>query len=1058
MYNILRMLLLLVISAQHMSQVPLCPASCMVCSEDAVICQRLTKIIVAPNTTQALLLTEGSISTVQPASLSELSNITVIGLSHNNISELARESFRNLPFLHTLLLDHNLLNSESLQGGALMNLTQLQVLTLGHNIISMIQGGWFKGAKALQSLTLEGNLLTSLDSGSFPLNDLRELRNLDLSDNLIQHVDRNRNRLSSAPVDAFSYLTWLTNLNLDLNSWNCSCQLLELADFLSTFIQQPDKILYNGRRMVCASADNPAVTTVLELTDANCVPSNQNITVHIEPRASVTPQLYARDLAITAVICFIGGVGLTLLIVLIYYQVSRKKKMKESKRLKEQEEGSSSTANHCVNHLDVRERRRDVFLQENSRQQWNKDAMTLDTWANEPGDQFRFRTDENSGCFSCPDCSSDAPQLNPVRRENRMNGGIEAKVDRERRKIRRISDEEGKRTEVQHRILNRDTPNKFVFQENTNSSSYPQSEAFSQRAEILPACKNGRNVNNHRTHAEVKIKGYESLRCESCHRTYRAEQDMRQRKIGTNPGDFALPNGFSSQYRLNERGRNAHNHSDMMKNTELKRVIRNVSFDLQSSRTLEEGNSQIEDKREEEVIRDKRKRREKRQKVQSSRLVKVKLNLNPLRKSKVHPRKKIEQGPLEKSSSKKSKEKRTDGKECEEKKEKGKSSEKKMRKSCKTETLTEDGNKEEEVGGEEGQKSQTLSEKTTSKSDNSNQKSTEESRYPENNQSVQSSSAADQSGSAIVSGHGQSLLGNKYQGAGLTLGSAQHSSTNLSLLGSAGSQLNGSSLSLQGGNFLLSTLASGSKLLFPRGPAPSIAFSGPNMASSGAPDMLSRQAAGGVLSAANPFHVSATPQTGGAPLNLAANPGVNPAAVQSASQSPMLPDSAPLVAKPKPEPAQGQVIQNAGLHQLSVEPQAPTTKENLPASQDCMSEDAPKRLEPVSTVENISISNSQAETRNVPVGTMVDISVGVVAQTEVPAVERYGASMQEAGISGVSVPGISTESESSTAAALLQQEYLPEEGGSPSLRRKLRLVLPEKTSSRPLTALERKIR
>lgn len=699
--------------------------------------------------------------------------------------------------------------------------------------------------------------------------------------------------------------------------------------------------------------------------------------------------------------------------------------MKESKRLKEQEGGSSSTANHRVNHLDVREMRRDVFLQENSRQQWNKDAVTLDTWANEPRDQFRFRTDENGGCFSCADCSSDAPQLNPMRRENRMNGGIEAEVDRERRKIRRIPDEEGKRTEVQHRILNRDTPNKFVFQENTNSSSYPQSEAFNQRAEILPARKNGRNVNNHRTHAEVKIKGYESLRCESCHRTYRAEQDMRQRKIGTNPGDFALPNGFSSQYRLNESGRNAHNHSDMMKNTELRKVIRNVSFDLQSSRTLEEGNSQIEDKREEDVIRDKRKRREKRQKVQSSRLVKVKLNLNPLRKSKVHPRKKNEQGPLEKSSSKKSKEKRKDGKEREEKEEKGKSSKKKIGKSSKIETSAEVGIKEEEVGGEEGQKSQTPSEKTTSKSDNNDQKSTEDSRYPENNQSVQSSSAADQSGSTIVSGHGQSLLGNKYQGTGLTLGSAQHSSTNLSLLGSAGSQLSGSSLSLPGGNFLLSTLASGSNLLFPRGPAPSIAFSGPNVAPSSAPDMLIREAAGGVLSAANPLHASATPQTGGAPLNLAANPGVNPAVVQSPSQSQMLPDSAPLVAMPKPELVQGQVI-------------------------------APKRLEPTSTVENISISNSQAETGNVSVGTIADISVGGVAQTEVPAVERSGASMQEAGVSGV--PGISTESESSTAAALLQQEYLPEEGGSPSLRRKLRLVLPEKTSSRPLTALERKIR
>ena len=58
--------------------------------------------------------------------------------------------------------------------------------------------------------------------------------------------------------------------------------------------------------MVCVSADNPAVTTVLELTEANCVPSNQNITVRIEARGSVAPHRYARDLAITAVICFIG--------------------------------------------------------------------------------------------------------------------------------------------------------------------------------------------------------------------------------------------------------------------------------------------------------------------------------------------------------------------------------------------------------------------------------------------------------------------------------------------------------------------------------------------------------------------------------------------------------------------------------------------------------------------------------------------------------------------------------------------------------------------------------
>lgn len=60
------------------------------------------------------------------------------GLSHNHISVLGEQSFRNLPSLHTLLLDHNLLTSQALQGGALTNLTQLQVLALGHNLISMV--------------------------------------------------------------------------------------------------------------------------------------------------------------------------------------------------------------------------------------------------------------------------------------------------------------------------------------------------------------------------------------------------------------------------------------------------------------------------------------------------------------------------------------------------------------------------------------------------------------------------------------------------------------------------------------------------------------------------------------------------------------------------------------------------------------------------------------------------------------------------------------------------------------------------------------------------------
>uniref|UniRef100_A0AAV2JRR1 LRRCT domain-containing protein n=1 Tax=Knipowitschia caucasica TaxID=637954 RepID=A0AAV2JRR1_KNICA len=369
------LMLLLSIKAQSVSCFPSCPASCMLCSEEAVICQRLTSIIAAPQTTLVLLLTEGSISTVQPAALSDLSNITVISLSHNRISALDQNSFRNMPLLQTLLLDHNWLTLQALEGGVLTNLPLLEVLALGNNRIHTINSDLFKGTTSLRILRLEGNQITRLDSGSFPLTGLRVLESLDLSDNFIENLDKNsfrgfislktldlsRNRLQSAPQEAFSYLTWLDTLNLDLNSWNCSCQLLDLVAFLSSFIQQPDKTLYNGRRMVCASADNPAVTTVLELTEANCVPSNQNITVRVDSKGSITAQLYTRDLAITGVVCFAGGVGLTLLIVLIYNKTSKKKKQRTQLNREDiKEEASSTVTPQNRNHIDVAEKRKSM--------------------------------------------------------------------------------------------------------------------------------------------------------------------------------------------------------------------------------------------------------------------------------------------------------------------------------------------------------------------------------------------------------------------------------------------------------------------------------------------------------------------------------------------------------------------------------------------------------------------------------------------------------------------------------------------------------------------------
>ncbi|XP_027877477.1 leucine-rich repeat-containing protein 53 [Xiphophorus couchianus] len=1036
---VLLMFLLPVVEAQR---VPACPVSCAVCSEDAVICQRLADIIDAANSTQALLLTEGSISVVQPASLSDLRNITVIGLSSNHISELSEDAFRNLPFLHTLLLDHNLLTSQALQGGALINLSQLEVLALGHNHIDMIQAGWFTGTKALLSLKLEGNLVTRLNPGSFPLNDFRSLETLDLSDNLIDFLDRNsfrglvslrsldlsRNRLSSVPPEAFSYLVWLSNLNLDLNSWNCTCELLELAAVLTSFIQEPDKALYNGRRMMCVSADNPAVTTVLELTEANCVPSNQNITVQIEARGSVAPRQYARDLAIAAVICFLGGVALTLLAVLICYHVSqrKKKKKKGSQRPKEELNKGRTTANH-VDQLGDRERMRDFVLQANSSQQWSKESMTLNERMDHHRDTFKSRAEENGSNVHCPHCNTNGKMPDQMRKGKWLNGGPEAGDVQERRKLRMMVEEERRRQQNYSWNVSNKVPPHIA------DSSF---HLLRETSDNLPPYKADGDMGNPRTDEESKSRRYETSHCRNCHRTFRPEENMTHRMPHSNQMDIYDFNGKVRRELFRKM------------NTELKRETKNVKFDLTRSRTNRGEESLEEEEQEEATSRGNEKSSDRRHKVQSSRLMKVKLNLNPLRKSKVHPRKKNEHGHTKNTSSKRSKEKRRHGKGEEEEGEeksgkRAKSSREKKRKSSKTEKADE---------GE--QKS------STSKRDKS----------AEGDQKKNPNISQPPDGDTVSAQDLQTL---QYQSAGLALGGAQLAfqhpfsfspadrtrSTNLSLLNSPGSLLTGSTLSLQAGKALLNTMSSGSNPLLTHGLvnpiAPGVTLSGLNIAPGGATESFARLPAVSTRSSnppllaktiqVNPLQAGGNPPapfltstSDGSVLSLA-NPANDPVAL---GYSQMQVDSSAFVAAPKLDLTHSQDIQTGkGPIQSTTESQAPSTKDDLPE------QDKDETLGDTSEtrVEKMSVNMP-------PEG---------VAQTEGPQVggseERLKADSMS--VMDQSAPSLSIPDESSPAAggaALLQQEYLSEDGGS-SPRRKLRLVLPEKTSNRPPTALERKI-
>lgn len=272
-----------------------------------------------PNTTRALMLTNGWIESVDHTMFSSIGNISVLALSSNAITTIHENAFQNLTELRTLLLDHNHISSHTLMSSTLSWLPKLETLLLGNNVLQEINSYWFQNSKKLRILQLEDNMLSTLNSSTFSMSDLSSLEILDLSGNFITHVgqdsfsnlpqlrtlDLSRNRLESMP-DAFSSLPWLSELNLDVNRWRCSCELRELASFLHSYIQSPNKALHNGQTMLCVSADNPAVKAVLELTEANCAPTDRHNRLKAKTRSDITAKQYTRDITLASILFFAG--------------------------------------------------------------------------------------------------------------------------------------------------------------------------------------------------------------------------------------------------------------------------------------------------------------------------------------------------------------------------------------------------------------------------------------------------------------------------------------------------------------------------------------------------------------------------------------------------------------------------------------------------------------------------------------------------------------------------------------------------------------------------------
>ncbi|KAM9428348.1 uncharacterized protein lrrc53 [Salvelinus alpinus] len=760
-------LLMLMLSITHTQSLSSCPASCVVCSEDAVICYKLSNILEAPETTKALMLTDGSIVSVDRHFLSDMSSMTVLSLSHNAITTITHDAFQNLTVLHTLLLDHNHISSQALGRDTFSWLPRLEILKLGNNALGEVNGSWFHAAGALRTLQLEGNRLSRLDASTFASADLQGLETLDLSDNLITYLGRDsfrgllglrsldlsRNQLQSAPPEVFSYLLWMSSLNLELNWWNCTCELRKLASFLTSYMEAPDKVLFNGRRMVCVSADNPAVETVLELTEANCVPTNQNITVQVEARNAISSQRYTRDLALAAAFCFAGGVGLTLAVVyIVYCKLGMNKSLKvwRDRTGAEEDENGRTAPTQTVTQWDLsRENEVLPMAQMGLETKLIIPNSHLQPWDRERA-MFDLRIGKDGGHFTCPHCG---PAVSGSAMEQgvgdghlgaplhmlRQGGGQPNKMESlamteesdERKRhvpqqalISKTKDLSGQRSLVgppqgqSNHILSQEEL--LYHQQSLNIKSHDGSNGNNQllggRSYYSPAHRNmptqkslkdemvrpGNHIGLDNRPSKMDFQSEhgrtvpdcqpQTVSCVNCYRTYEYGQpgekvrdvlyDISARESAGYDGS---PN-HNPLTRLNTRRSMNYNQSNMDIYAKPASKQRSVTFDLErsgvhvvdvqrmnndredkhdrikSSRKAENGDKQIlsyesigRSVRSNGLEREDHSKRHK-HKAQSDGLLKVKLNLNPLKKSKVHPRKnnhkRLEQGDRERTDSK----------------------------------------------------------------------------------------------------------------------------------------------------------------------------------------------------------------------------------------------------------------------------------------------------------------------------------------------------------------------------------------------------------------------
>ncbi|XP_040885397.1 leucine-rich repeat-containing protein 17 [Toxotes jaculatrix] len=234
-----------------------------------------------------LLMSNSSIQTVEPQSLSSLHFLERLDLSFNQLRWIPQDFSQSLSSLLELRLDHNLL--QHLDPSSLGDFENLKKLDLGYNRIQSIDVLVFNSLSQLSLLSLEANRLNVLKDGL--LSRQQRLEVLLLSHNNISVIETEAlaplrrlallglrgNQLAHIRFKTFLQLqTTSTQLQMSLNPWTCDC---ELQRIFSKIKHVRHLHVEDYKDIVCHAPAQQAGSSLASLDSQLCVAETASVLV-----------------------------------------------------------------------------------------------------------------------------------------------------------------------------------------------------------------------------------------------------------------------------------------------------------------------------------------------------------------------------------------------------------------------------------------------------------------------------------------------------------------------------------------------------------------------------------------------------------------------------------------------------------------------------------------------------------------------------------------------------------------------------------------------------------